>query len=127
MIQLRIIYPKYNLPAIGEKKQKQKPNPSRCTFTSYTCYLCSFFDASIHTISTVLFHPSMAGELFSGTGLNVTLLAKTLLFSQTELITPLMAPPAISDHHMTCVYCNDNSLLCVSPPSPSTEVVMGTQ
>lgn len=74
-----------------------------------------------------LFHPSWLRSSFLKLVLNVTLLIKTLLFSQAELTTPLMAPTAISDHHMICVYCNDKPLLCVSPPSSCTEAEMGTQ
>lgn len=125
-IKPRIIYHKIQFASNRKKKNKNKKT-SRCTFTTYTCYRFSLFEASIHTTSTMLFHPSMAGELFSGTGLKWYITDKTLLFSQAELITPSTAPTAISDHCMTCVYCNDKSLLCVSPPSLCTEAVMGTQ
>lgn len=72
------------------------------------------FDASIHSMSTLLFHPSIPGELFSGTILNVILLIKTLLLSQAEFITTFdVSHCAFSEHHMTNVHYMTVNCFCV--------------
>lgn len=73
---------------------------TRCNFAGSTCYIPSF---TIHTISTMLFHPFGPGK---ESILNGTFLIKTLLFSQAEFMTTFNGSDcAFSDYHLTFV-CN---------------------
>lgn len=106
-LQLRIIYPKCDLPP-EEKKSMS------CTFASTTLYVPSF-GASIHTYYEYnAFHPAMPGSSFLESISDVILLIKTLLFSQAEFITTFgISHCAFSDYHVTYVSYMTVHCFCV--------------